>query len=84
MGSVDWNKKQELVEGQCLKLLKPYTPLFGSLNSSAKSQLGLMLKIQTYCYDNTSFMKVFHKIILLFYKSKYDIQCGMLGCKLNS
>ena len=26
--------------------------------------------MQEYCYDNMNFMKVFHKIVLLFYKSK--------------
>ena len=70
MNCVDWNKKQELLETQCLKHLKQYSSLFAALTTAARSQLNLIIKIQNYCYDNTTFMKVFHKIIILFYKSE--------------
>lgn len=32
-------------------------------------QLTLLIKMQEFCYDNMNFLKVFHKIVLLFYKS---------------
>lgn len=70
MSQAEWNKKEELVADQALKHLKAYTPLFEAFTNTARSELTLILKVQEFCYDNMNFMKVFHKIILLFYKSK--------------
>ena len=72
MSQVEWNKKEELVAEQALKHLKQYTPLFEAFTTTARSELALMLKIQEFCYGNMNFMKVFQKIILLFYKSEYN------------
>jgi len=47
-----------------------YTALLGTFCQTPKSEMTLMLRIQDFCYDNMNFMKVFHKIILLLYKSK--------------
>ncbi|XP_069673995.1 protein krasavietz [Periplaneta americana] len=69
MSQVEWNKKEELVAEQALKHLKQYTPLFEAFTTTARSELALMLKIQEFCYGNMNFMKVFQKIILLFYKT---------------
>ncbi|XP_008547132.1 protein krasavietz [Microplitis mediator] len=68
MGLAEWNKKEELVAEQALKHLKIYTPLFGAFTTTAKSELALILKVQEFCYENMNFMKVFQKIVLLFYK----------------
>ncbi|KAK7864655.1 hypothetical protein R5R35_012424 [Gryllus longicercus] len=69
MSQVEWNKKEELVAEQALKHLKQYTLLFEAFTTTARSELALMLRIQEYCYGNMNFMKVFQKIILLFYKT---------------
>lgn len=69
MGQAEWNKKEELVAEQALKHLKVYTPLFGTFTTTARSELALILKVQEFCYENMNFMKVFQKIVLLFYKS---------------
>ncbi|CAG0889444.1 unnamed protein product [Darwinula stevensoni] len=69
MGAVEWNKKEELVAEQAMKHLKTYAPLFSAFTSSAKAESALLVKMQEYCYDNMSFMKVFQKIVLLFYKT---------------
>ncbi|KAG8040244.1 hypothetical protein G9C98_000814 [Cotesia typhae] len=69
MGLAEWNKKEELVAEQALKHLKIYTPLFGTFTTTAKSELALILKVQEFCYENMNFMKVFQKIVLLFYKT---------------
>ncbi|XP_071450900.1 protein krasavietz [Hetaerina americana] len=69
MAQAEWNKKEELVGEQALKHLKQYTPLFAAFTSTSKSELTLMLRVQEYCYGNMNFMKVFQKIILLFYKT---------------
>lgn len=71
MGQAEWNKKEELVAEQALKHLKVYTPLFGAFTTTARSELALILKVQEFCYENMNFMKVFQKIVLLFYKSTY-------------
>lgn len=65
----EWNKKEELVAEQALKHLQKYTQLFASFTDTNKAEMALLLKIQEYCYDNMNFMKIFQKIILLFYKS---------------
>lgn len=70
MDHAEWNKKEELLTDQALKHLKQYTMLLAAFTQTTKSELSLMLKVQEYCYENMNFMKVFQKIILLFYKSK--------------
>lgn len=69
MTQAEWNKKEELVAEQAVKHLKMYTPLFDAFTCTAKSELALLLKVQEFCYENMCFMKVFQKIVLLFYKS---------------
>jgi hypothetical protein len=70
MADVEWNKKEELVADQALKHLRVYTPLFRAHTQTARSELHLLIKVQEFCYDNMNFMKVFQKIVLLFYKSE--------------
>ena len=74
MGQAEWNKKEELVADQALKHLKVYTPLFDAFTTTARSEHALILKVQEFCYENMNFMKVFQKIVLLFYKSMYNIK----------
>lgn len=71
MGAVEWNKKEELVAEQALKHLRQYAPLFSSFTQTSRSELALVVRIQEFCYENMNFMKVFQKIVLLFYKSNY-------------
>merc|ERR1712223_1648935 len=70
MAACEWNKKEDLVHEQAMKHLKNYISLFSAFTSSAKSEMVLCNKIQEYCYDNQSFLKLFNKIILLFYKTE--------------
>lgn len=70
MNLAEWNKKEELVAEQALKHLQKYTPLFASFTCTLRSEMALMQKIQEYCYENMNFMKIFQKIILLFYKTE--------------
>ncbi|GBN56752.1 Basic leucine zipper and W2 domain-containing protein 2 [Araneus ventricosus] len=69
MTIVDWNKRQELVHEQAIKHLRQYTSLLSPFTSSTKAELSLLVKVQEYCYDNMAFMKVFEKILVLFYKT---------------
>lgn len=66
----EWNKKEELVTDQALKLLKQYTTLFKTFADGQRAELALILKVQEFCYENMNFMKAFQKIILLFYKTE--------------
>ena len=79
MSQVEWNKKEELVADQALKHLKSYTPLFAAFTNTARSELTLIIKVQEFCYDNMNFMKVFQKIILLFYKSELSFYIYFLA-----
>jgi len=69
MADMEWNKKEELVADQALKHLRNFTLLFQAHASSPRAELHLLVKVQEFCYDNMNFMKVFQKIILLFYKN---------------
>ncbi|ESO01408.1 hypothetical protein HELRODRAFT_82136 [Helobdella robusta] len=69
MNAVEWNKKDDLVGDQAIRHLKQYSSLLASLTETNKSQLTLLHKIQEYCYDNMNFIKVFSKIVILFYKA---------------
>jgi len=67
--TVEWSKKEELVADQALKHLRQWQPLFSSFTTSARSELALVVRIQDYCYENMNFLKVFQKIVVLFYKA---------------
>ncbi|XP_054712687.1 eIF5-mimic protein 2-like [Uloborus diversus] len=69
MTIVDWNKRQELVLDQAVKHLRKYTQLLSAFTSSTKAEIALLVKVQEYCYDNMAFMKVFEKILVLFYRA---------------
>lgn len=69
MTIVDWNKRQELVQEQAIKHLRQYTSILSAFTSSTKAELALLVKVQEYCYDNIAFMKVFEKILVLFYRT---------------
>ena len=69
VNNVEWNKKEELVAEQALRHLLEYSELLQCLCTTGKSQISLMQKVQEYCYDNMMLLKVFQKIIQLFYKS---------------
>lgn len=71
MDAVEWNKKEELVADQALKHLRAYAPLFKANTTSDRAELTLLVKVQEFCYDNMNFMKVFQKIVILFYKCEY-------------
>uniref|UniRef100_A0A2L2XXX0 Basic leucine zipper and W2 domain-containing protein 1 n=1 Tax=Parasteatoda tepidariorum TaxID=114398 RepID=A0A2L2XXX0_PARTP len=69
MSIVDWNKRQELVSDQAIKHLRPYTALLAAFTTSNRAELALLVRVQEYCYDNMAFMKVFEKILVLFYRA---------------
>lgn len=70
MSANDWNKKDDLIADQAVKYLRSYVNLFSVFTTTSKSSLVLMNRIQEYCYENMNFLKVFSKIILVFYKCK--------------
>lgn len=74
MSSVEWNKKEDLLQEQALRHLKNYVVLFSAFTTTFKSELVLLNKVQEFCYDNMNFLKSFNKIILLLYKSELFIK----------
>ncbi|EDV28297.1 uncharacterized protein TRIADDRAFT_63688 [Trichoplax adhaerens] len=69
MGAMEWSKKEDLIAEQSLRHLRPYTPLFEAFSTKGRSELTLIVRVQDFCYDNMNFLKVFHKIVLRFYKA---------------
>jgi len=70
MAAVEWNKKEDLVADQSLKHLRTYVPLLAAYTTTSRAELHLLTRVQDFCYDNMNFMKVFQKIVFLFYKSE--------------
>ena len=70
MAAVEWNKKEELVADQSLKHLHTFVPLFANHTTTSRAELHLLTRVQEFCYDNMNFMKVFQKVVFLFYKCK--------------
>jgi hypothetical protein len=75
MAANEWNKKEDMIGDQAIKYLRQYVVVFSTFAASPKSALVLMNRIQEYCYENMNFLKVFSKIILLFYKGKFILHC---------
>lgn len=71
MSANEWSKKEDLITDQAIKYLRQYVSLFSVFTTTSKSSLLLMNRIQEYCYENMNFLKVFSKIILLFYKGEF-------------
>jgi len=69
MSLAEWNKKEELVAEQAVKHLRLYTSVLQAFTLTERSEIALILKVQEFCYENMNFMKVFMKIVLLFYKT---------------
>jgi hypothetical protein len=70
MNAIEWNKKEELVADQAIKHLKGYAGLFANFTSSPRSELALLVRMQDFCYENMNFLKVFQKVVVLFYKAE--------------
>jgi len=69
MKCVEWNnKKEDLLAEQLLRHLKVYGSVLQTFTTSTSVELLLLQKVQEYCYDNMSFMKLFNKIVMLLYK----------------
>ena len=69
MGSVDWGSRLDQLEGILQKILSSWIPAIAVFSSaSAKSQLALLVHIQSYCYDDSRFLKHFRLIVQLLYK----------------
>jgi hypothetical protein len=69
MNSVEWNKKEDLLQDQALRHVKNNIPLLNAFTTNARSELALLNKIQEYCYANMAFLQTFNKVVLLLYKT---------------
>lgn len=79
MKSVEWNKKEDLLAEQALRHIKIYAVVLQAFATSPQVELMLLQKIQEYCYDNMSFMKLFQKIIMLLYKTDVVAEDTIIG-----
>ena len=68
MKGVEWNKKEDLLAEQILRHLKTYASVLQKFTATPAAELLLLQKIQEFCYDNMSFLKLFQKIVMLLYK----------------
>lgn len=78
MDAVEWSKKTEQVPEQALRQVKTVLPLLAAFAKSQPAQLALMVRLQTYCYDNAALSKVYHKFIVLLYKAEVVTEDAVL------
>mmetsp|Transcript_20598 Transcript_20598/g.53550 ORF Transcript_20598/g.53550 Transcript_20598/m.53550 type:complete len:420 (-) Transcript_20598:28-1287(-) len=69
INSVEWNKKQEILIEQALKHAQANTALFSRFTKSDRAQVVLMITMQEHAYHNQTFLKIFSRLCLLFYKA---------------
>lgn len=68
LGSMDWSSRVDQIEATVIKLITPWCPTLALYSTSAKSQLALLLHIQSFCYNDSRFLKNFRIIVQNLYK----------------
>ena len=72
MNAVEWNKKPEILFEQALRHVKSNLKLIGRFTKSDRAQVVLMVTMQEHAYQNQTFLKIFSRLCLLFYKGMYQ------------
>jgi hypothetical protein len=72
MNAVEWNKKPEIVIEQALRHVKANLRLISRFTKSDRAQVVLMITMQEHAYQNQTFLKIFSRLCLLFYKGNFD------------
>lgn len=68
MNAVEWNKKAEIAIEQALRHVKAHVSLIARFTKSDRAQVVLMVTMQEHAYKNQTFLKIFSRLCLLFYK----------------
>merc|ERR1712066_40958 len=69
MSSVEWNKKEDLLQDQALRHVKKYIPLFSAFTSNARSEMALLNKIVLLLYKTDVLSE---EVILKWYKDSHS------------
>eukprot|EP00041_Stephanoeca_diplocostata_P011757 m.194614 g.194614 ORF g.194614 m.194614 type:complete len:425 (+) comp18653_c0_seq1:182-1456(+) len=69
MAAVEWNKKPEIVIEQALRHVKGNISFLGSFTKSDRAQVVLMVTMQEHAFVNQTFLKIYSRFCLLFYKA---------------
>jgi len=70
MEAVEWNKKAELMVEQACRHIHANLKLLARWSRSDKAQIVLMVAMQEYSFVNQNLIKIFKRIVLLFYKAE--------------
>ncbi|CAJ0825527.1 11198_t:CDS:2 [Entrophospora sp. SA101] len=65
--AVDWSTRPEQIGTQAANQVKQCSSIISEFANNPKTELALLQKIQTYCYENTKLMKHFRKIVQILY-----------------
>ncbi|KAI8615335.1 armadillo-type protein [Chytriomyces sp. MP71] len=68
IASVEWSTKADNFETQLVKILNTYAKLFEAFCNSPKTEISLLQRVQTVCYQDARFIKHFRTIVTTFYK----------------
>lgn len=69
MAAVEWNKKPEIVIEQALRHVKANISFLGAFTKSDRAQVVLMVTMQEHAFVNQTFLKIYSRFCLLFYKA---------------
>ncbi|KAI8839143.1 armadillo-type protein [Chytriomyces cf. hyalinus JEL632] len=68
VSSTEWSTKSDNFETQLVKTLNMYPKLLEGFCNSPKTEISLLQRVQTLCYQDARFIKHFRTIVTTFYK----------------
>lgn len=72
-------EKKADVSDAAVRQVRTYAPVLGAVTTQVPSQLALMNRMQTYCYDNTACTKLFKPCVVLLYKTDVVTEDAILA-----
>ncbi|CAG8803030.1 13592_t:CDS:2, partial [Dentiscutata erythropus] len=78
MQAVDWGSRAEQIEAQALRQVKQCSTILGAFSTNPKTELALVQKVQTYCYEDTKLMKHFRQIVQILYNEDVVSESAIL------
>ncbi|CAG8529394.1 eukaryotic translation initiation factor 5C [Gigaspora rosea] len=78
MQAVDWGSRSEQIEAQALRQVKQCSTILSAFSTNPKTELALIQKVQTYCYEDTKLMKHFRQIVQILYNEDVVSESAIL------
>jgi hypothetical protein len=67
MNSVEWSMKADMIERQVAQHMSVHAPLLSRFTRTGRAQLNALNTIQSYCYENMTFLKYLRSVVFSLY-----------------